>query len=353
MDIIGFIALLLVVAEGVIAEVQVEPQNATVLQHSEARFNCSVSNPGWAVMIWSLNRVFALTILETSGVVNSTGHFYARNYSTAGKSRWELIIENVLREDSGQVVCQILGGEPVTAELSVQESGAVEIVGSNRTVTEGERVVFQCLAAGWFPAPRFSWALNGAPVADDLFNSSSVETGAVVNSSSSLSITASSSMRVECLATVPALGTPRSSCVYLTAVKAVEPQTRDQTVLIAVTVSFSAAALLVLFIIAVVFCCKRRKRAKSGYEKEARAQSQRVKNTHTGEGQGHDNLGYVTEGPKVRDSNSDFTDSRYWHNSNSFQMPDVVRTPHEASHAASTVHVSDSGVRKHRHVTIV
>ncbi|XP_076877012.1 immunoglobulin superfamily member 5 isoform X2 [Brachyhypopomus gauderio] len=309
MDIIGFIALLLVVAEGVIAEVQVEPQNATVLQHSEARFNCSVSNPGWAVMIWSLNRVFALTILETSGVVNSTGHFYARNYSTAGKSRWELIIENVLREDSGQVVCQILGGEPVTAELSVQESGAVEIVGSNRTVTEGERVVFQCLAAGWFPAPRFSWALNGAPVADDLFNSSSVETGAVVNSSSSLSITASSSMRVECLATVPALGTPRSSCVYLT--------------------------------------------AESGYEKEARAQSQRVKNTHTGEGQGHDNLGYVTEGPKVRDSNSDFTDSRYWHNSNSFQMPDVVRTPHEASHAASTVHVSDSGVRKHRHVTIV
>uniref|UniRef100_A0A4W4FCE2 Ig-like domain-containing protein n=1 Tax=Electrophorus electricus TaxID=8005 RepID=A0A4W4FCE2_ELEEL len=261
MAVFSFMAVFLFIFEGVIAKVQLEPQNATVLQHSEARFNCCVNEPGWTVMIWSLNRLLALTILETSGVVNSTGRFSASDYSTGGASKWEFIIENVLREDSGQVTCQIQGSEPVTAQLSVQESGAVEIEGANRTATEGEQVTFQCLAVGWFPAPLLSWALNGMPVPKELFNSSFVEAGTVLNSSSSLGITASSSVLVECLATVPALGTPERSGVFLTVAKVDKPQTRDQTVLIAVTVSFSAAALLVLIIIAIVLCCKRKKGA--------------------------------------------------------------------------------------------
>ncbi|XP_036451429.1 immunoglobulin superfamily member 5 isoform X1 [Colossoma macropomum] len=354
MDTFALAALLLFITGGVTAQVQLEPQSAMVLQSSDARFNCSTRQQGWTVMIWSLNGRLALTILEASGMLNSSSRFSGIDYSTTGESKWEFIIKDVSRNDSGEVSCQIQGSEPVTAGLSVQESGSVEIVGMNWTVMEGDQVVFQCLAAGWFPTPQLFWTVDDTVVDQQLFNTSSVEVGTLVNSNSTLMFTAVRNVSVVCLASIPSLITPLRSSVFLVVEKVEKPAHRDQTVLIAVTVSISAVALLVLIITAIVLCCKRRKRAKTNYQEEVRAHARSPKEgaTHPGEGQGQDNLGYVTD-PKANDTNSEYTDSGFWQSNyiSTIQVPDVVKSNQEANNYHGTL--GDNGVRKHRHVTIV
>ncbi|XP_037402972.1 immunoglobulin superfamily member 5 [Pygocentrus nattereri] len=354
MDTFALAAVLLFIMGGVTAQVQLEPQNSVVLQSSDARFNCSTRQQAWTVMIWSLNGRLALTILEASGMLNSSNRFSAIDYSTAGESKWEFIIRNVSRNDSGEVSCQIQGSEPVTTGLSVQESGSVEVLGTNWTVMEGDQVVFQCLAAGWFPTPQLSWTVADTLVDQQLFNTSSVEVGTLVNSNSTLKFTAVHNVSVACLASIPALIIPQRSSVFLVVEKVEKPVHRDQTVLIAVIVSVIAVVLLILIIITIVLCCKRRKRAQTNYQGEARAHSQPPKEgaAHPGEGQGQDNLGYVTD-PKANDTNSEYTDSGFWKFNyiSTIQVPDVVKSNQEANDHYGTL--GDNGVRKHRHVTIV
>ncbi|XP_072514970.1 immunoglobulin superfamily member 5 [Salminus brasiliensis] len=358
MDTFALAALLLFISGGVSAQVLLEPQNEMVLQTSDARFNCSTTRPSWTVMIWSLNGRLALTVVENVGVLNSSERFSAVDYSIAGEAKWEFVIRNVSRNDSGVVSCQIQDSVLVTAGLSVQENGSVEIVGSDRTVTEGDQVVFQCLAAGWFPTPQISWTMGGTSVDQQLFNTSSVEVDTLVNSNSTCRLTAVSNTSVTCLASIPALITPQRSSVFLIVEKVEKPASSDQTVLIAVLVPISAVVLLVLIIIAIVFCCKRRKRAKSNYQQEARAhtrsQLETVGDTHAGEGQGQDNLGYVTD-PKANDTNSEVTDSGFCQNSHisTIQMPDVINGSQGVNDRYASYPLGDHGVRKHRHVTIV
>ncbi|XP_036451430.1 immunoglobulin superfamily member 5 isoform X2 [Colossoma macropomum] len=310
MDTFALAALLLFITGGVTAQVQLEPQSAMVLQSSDARFNCSTRQQGWTVMIWSLNGRLALTILEASGMLNSSSRFSGIDYSTTGESKWEFIIKDVSRNDSGEVSCQIQGSEPVTAGLSVQESGSVEIVGMNWTVMEGDQVVFQCLAAGWFPTPQLFWTVDDTVVDQQLFNTSSVEVGTLVNSNSTLMFTAVRNVSVVCLASIPSLITPLRSSVFLV--------------------------------------------VETNYQEEVRAHARSPKEgaTHPGEGQGQDNLGYVTD-PKANDTNSEYTDSGFWQSNyiSTIQVPDVVKSNQEANNYHGTL--GDNGVRKHRHVTIV
>ncbi|XP_066507909.1 immunoglobulin superfamily member 5 [Hoplias malabaricus] len=352
MDSLTLTALLLFFTGGVTAQVQLEPQTALVLRGSDAKFNCSTRQPGWTVMNWSLNSRLVVTIVETTGVLNSSERFSVVDYSTAAEAKWEFIIRNVSRNDSGQVSCQILNGDQVTARLSVQESGSVEIVGTNRTAKEGDQVNFQCVARGWFPTPQISWTSDGTLVDQELFNTSSVEVGTLFNSNSTLTFTALRNTSVECLASIPALTSPQRSAVFLTVEK--KPVSQDRTVLIAVTVSISAVALLILIIIAIVLCCKRRKKAKSNYQEQARAhsRSQIEEAPHAGEGQGQDNLGYATE-PKANDANSEYTDSGFWQPNyiSTIQIPG--ENSNQEANPVRVVPTYYNGVRKHRHVTIV
>uniref|UniRef100_A0A673LG86 Immunoglobulin superfamily, member 5a n=1 Tax=Sinocyclocheilus rhinocerous TaxID=307959 RepID=A0A673LG86_9TELE len=192
------------------AQVQLQPLNAAVLRGSQARFNCSTTQPP-SVMNWMVNGRLVITILEASGVFNSTDRFSAKNFTTPGDYKWEFIISNVQRDDAGEVTCQVLGGAPRLATLSVQ--GNVEIVGENQTKTEGAQTEFQCRAVGWFPEPNMSWSVNG--VANSC-NRSSVTQGNLFNSNCTLTITAVKNSSVQCLVKVPALSTPDSSTVFLT-----------------------------------------------------------------------------------------------------------------------------------------
>ncbi|XP_067289413.1 immunoglobulin superfamily member 5 isoform X1 [Pseudorasbora parva] len=353
------LGLFLLINMGVSADVQLQPLNAVVLSGSKARFNCS-STQATSAMTWTVNGLLVITIIEGSGVLNSTERFAVTNFTTPGNYKWELTISNVQRNDAGKVTCQVLGGESQVATLSVQERGSVEIIGGNQTKTEGTQTEFQCRAIGWYPEPNMSWSVNGV---GNSCNKSSVTQGGLFNSSCTLTVTAVKNSSVQCLVTVPALNTPESNTVFLTVEK---PVKRDQTVLIAITVAFSAAALLFLIIYGIVFFCKRRKKSlillptslsvfwldssksrdkqldpfrrvqESSYQEEvrrARVQSQN-RTPVTQDERGQDNRGYTTDG------HDGHTDDRVWYTSysNKHQMPQVSL---------------EDGNRKHRHMTIV
>ncbi|KAK7120813.1 hypothetical protein R3I94_020712 [Phoxinus phoxinus] len=278
---------------GVSAQTKLQPLYAAALRGSNARFNCSTPPLAPTVMIWTVNKLLVVTILEASVVLNSTDRFSVRNFTTPGNYTWEFTISNVQRSDI-EVACQVMGAELKMATMSVQERGSVEIVGGNLTKTEGAQTEFQCRAVGWFPEPSMSWSVNGV---EQPCNSSSMTQGSLFNSNCTLTVTAITNSSVQCLVTVPALTTPESNTVFLTVNKNKTTAKRDQTVLIAVTVAFSAAALLFLIIYGIIFFCLRRKK-KSSYEEEvarARVQSQN-KTPATQNVQGQDNQGYNTDG---------------------------------------------------------
>lgn len=323
MDVFTLGLFLLIIVNGVSTELQ--PQYAAVLQGSSAQFYCSSTQPP-QIMTFTLNGRLVVTITQTSGVLNSTDRFSATNFTTPGNYKWQFTISNVQRSDAGVVACQVLGGDAVTATLSVQERGTVKIAGGNQSKTIGVQAQFSCLAVGWYPEPNMSWSVNGET---QFCNKSSISQGGLYNSSCTLTLTASKNSTVQCLAAIPALNTPDSNTVFLTVVKI------DQTVLIAITVAFSAAALLFLIIYGIVFFCRRKKK-KSSYQEEvrrARVQSQnRIPAIE--EVRGRDNRGYITDG-RDRHNNGGVW---YTKNSNRLQLPDDFFGDDQ---------------RKHRHMTMV
>ncbi|XP_077051772.1 immunoglobulin superfamily member 5 [Siphateles boraxobius] len=319
------LGLFLLITMGVCAALELQPLNAVVFRGSEARFNCSTT-VSTSVMTWTVDRLLVVSITEASGVQTSADRFSATNFTTPGNYKWEFKISKVQRSDAGEVACQVLGGQLQRATLSVQERGSVEIVGGNQTRTEGAQTEFQCRAVGWFPEPSMSWSVNGV---GQSCNRSSVTQGSVFNSGCNLTVTAIKNSSVQCLVTVPALNTPDSNTVFLTVNKNTK---RDQTVLIAVTVAFSAAALLFLIIYGIVFFCLRRKK-KSSYQEEvikARVQSPN-RTPATQNEQGRDNQGYITDG------HDGHTKGGVWF-TNVSNKPQILDA---------------DGPRKHRHMTIV
>ncbi|XP_046717991.1 immunoglobulin superfamily member 5 isoform X1 [Silurus meridionalis] len=345
-------AALLFITEGVRAQV-LTPTNETVLQNFYATFNCSIS-PGWNFMTWTVNGRLVLNILELSGPVPGSSRYSATNYSTAGQGIWGITIKGVTVDDAGQVGCQVLNNLPVLATLTVQQNGTVAITGSNRTATEGDQVTFQCLAANWLPAPQISWALNGITVDKTLYNTSSVSSGTFMNSNSTLTITAKSNASVACLASVSTLPSPEISTIFLTVQKAVLLASRDQTVLIAITVAFSLAALLFLLIYGIIFFCKRRRKKRSSYQNELRARSQRQHAGYPGRGGVRENFGYVEDSSTADNLDGVYTISRFntvRDNGTNFQPAEIK--PNRYNSPSYSSFDDEPGFLNHRHLTIV
>ncbi|XP_073730582.1 immunoglobulin superfamily member 5 isoform X2 [Misgurnus anguillicaudatus] len=324
------LSLFLLTIGGVSAQV-IEPQSAVVLKGSQARFNCSTTQ-AQPVMTWLMNGLLVVNIQQNS-VYNSDGRFALTNFSTPGSFKWEFMITNVLRGDNGTVTCQIFNVAPQTSTLSVQERGSVAIIGGNQTTTEGVQTTFQCQALGWYPEPTVSWSVNGVGV--NTCNNTSVAQGNVFNNNCTLSVTAAKNSSVQCLAKVSAMSTPDSDTRFLTVVP--KPNIRDQTILIAVTVAFSAAALLFLLIVLIIICC-RRKREKSSYEEEVRrAQLQAQHRSRArGDGHGRDNRGYARDGHYGDNHNGGV-----WHTNQS--------NKHQRAYPMDDY----SGTRNNRHLTMV
>nr|XP_055063837.1 immunoglobulin superfamily member 5 [Misgurnus anguillicaudatus] len=325
------LSLFLLTIGGASAQMLIEPQNTVVLKGSQARFNCSI-NQAQTGMTWLINGRLVVTIQQTN-VQISDSRFAVTNLTSPGSYKWEFIINNVVRGDTGQVTCQILGEVAQVSTLSVQERGSVAIIGGNQTATEGVQTTFQCQAVGWYPEPTVSWSVNGVGV--NTCNNTSVAQGNVFNNNCTLSVTAAKNSSVQCLAKVSAMSTPDSNTVFLTVVP--KPNLRDQTILIAVTVAFSAAALLFLLIVLIIICC-RRKKEKSSYEEEVRrAQLQAQHRSRArGDGHGRDNRGYARDGHYGDNHNGGV-----WHTNQS--------NKHQRAYPMDDY----SGTRNNRHLTMV
>ncbi|KAA0704198.1 Calmodulin regulator protein PCP4 [Triplophysa tibetana] len=324
------LALILLVIGGAAAQVQLEPQNVAVLLGSQALFNCS-RTPAVSSITWMLNKVFVVSI-QAGSISVSGPRFSVKNYSASEILKTELTISNVQRSDAGEVTCLFLGNEAVVSRLSVQERGSVAITGGNRTVIQGAQTEFQCQAFGWSPEPNVSWSVNGVVV--KICTNSSVSQGNVFNTSCTLTVTAAINSSVQCLVKVSTMSSPEISTVFLsvvylrgsvaikggnrTVIQGAQtefqcqafgwspepnvswsvngPKPRDYTILIAVTVAFSAAALLFLLIFGIIFFCRRRKKEKSGYEEEVRRARLQSQPMATITSDARNNGGYVTDG---------------------------------------------------------
>ncbi|XP_039634580.1 hemicentin-2 isoform X1 [Perca fluviatilis] len=208
------ICLLLCATGAVSGLIQLQPRNSAVLQGSDARFNATVQG-NWMAMTWTFQGILVLIITESGDVTLSKEQFSARFCSSGDASCVEFTIHNVSRNESGPVMCTLLGGRSETAQLEVQEHGTVNITGENVTVMQGQQVEFRCVTSAWYPTPTINWTRNGHAVDSSLYNTSSMADGDTFNSTSVLKFQAESSTTVECWATVQALTNPQFSSVFL------------------------------------------------------------------------------------------------------------------------------------------
>ncbi|XP_056141232.1 immunoglobulin superfamily member 5 isoform X2 [Lampris incognitus] len=312
MALLFFIISLLCTTGVTPAQFQIQPESDAVLTGSEARFNASLKGK-WQIMIWEVQKLLVMTISAETGPIPSSERFSATNYSTGSTSRWEFSIRNVSRNDSGPVTCIVQGQFGArTAQLLVQESGTVDILGGNLTAAQDQQVEFQCVTSGWFPEPAVNWSRNGEVVETSLFNTTTSQShGYMFNSTSILKFNAVSNATVECLVTVPALISPLSSSVHLV----VEPGYQD--------------------------------------EMRARTQSQISGEGANGTRRGQVNLGYQTDGqtsvPPSESGDSSFSKTD---DSNICEIPDIIKSNLDENGHGGARH-TPGGFRKHRHVTIV
>ncbi|XP_068187812.1 immunoglobulin superfamily member 5 [Antennarius striatus] len=349
-----FICLLLCATGALSQDFQLQPLNSSVLQGSDARFNATVHGE-WQVMTWHVKGFLVLSVSTRTGfnVTSSSEQFSARYCSNGDVDCVEFTIHNVTRSQAGPVTCIVLGEYgSKTAQLQVQESGTVSIMGGNVTAVQDDQVEFQCMTSGWFPAPNISWSLNGEPASSSLYNTTNTPDGDAFNSTSVLTFQAVRNTTVVCWVTVPTLPNPISSSSFL----AVVPKPPNWTVLIAVVVSFGSAGLLVLLIYGIIFCCRRRKEKKSNYQdemtKRVRTQSQISAVSVPGQRQGQVNAAYVMEG-QTNVAPSEHSDSGF-SQTNGNELPDVVNSnQRENDYKIAYNTLDEPGFRKHRHVTIV
>nr|XP_035972878.1 immunoglobulin superfamily member 5 isoform X4 [Halichoerus grypus] len=97
------------------------PKNATVLEGTEARFNCTISQ-GWRLIMWALNDTVMLSITPTETIITND-RFTSASYEEGSNSISEMIIHDVQLQDAGRIKCSLQNSDrDASAFLSVQES---------------------------------------------------------------------------------------------------------------------------------------------------------------------------------------------------------------------------------------
>ena len=90
-----------------------------MLEGSEARFNCTVSQ-GWRLIMWSLNGTVVLSITPTEPIITND-RFTSASYEEGGNSISEMIIHDVQLGDAGIIKCSLQNSDrDASAFLSVQ-----------------------------------------------------------------------------------------------------------------------------------------------------------------------------------------------------------------------------------------
>ncbi|XP_027442791.1 immunoglobulin superfamily member 5 isoform X4 [Zalophus californianus] len=104
------------------------PKNATVLEGTEARFNCTISR-GWRLIMWALNDTVVLSITPTEPIITND-RFTSASYEEGSNSISEMIIHDVRLQDTGRIKCSLQNSDrDASAFLSVQ--GSIDRAGTS------------------------------------------------------------------------------------------------------------------------------------------------------------------------------------------------------------------------------
>ncbi|XP_032211246.1 immunoglobulin superfamily member 5 isoform X7 [Mustela erminea] len=192
------------------------PKNATVLEGSEARFNCTVS-PGWRLIMWALNDTVVLSVTPTEPIITND-RFTSASYEEGGNSISEMIIRDVQLGDTGRIKCSLQNSDrDASAFLSVQVMGELLIPRGNLVVTEDKPCNVTCHALGWIPLPDISWEI-GVPVSHSSYYSG-LEPDDLQSAVSVLTLTPQGNGTLTCLANMKGLNAHKSVTVNLTVVQ--------------------------------------------------------------------------------------------------------------------------------------
>lgn len=192
------------------------PQNVTVLQGADARFNCTVTH-GWKLIMWSLKGVVELSITSQEPIITNE-RFTSASYNSSNSFISEMVIHDVQPSDTGPVQCSLQNSDVFgSAFLSVQVMGTLDTPSDNLVVTEGEPCNVTCYALGWTPLPDISWEL-AVPVSHSSY-SSFLEPGSSLRVLSVLDLTPLDNGTVTCVAELKGSQASKSLPVSLTVVQ--------------------------------------------------------------------------------------------------------------------------------------
>ncbi|XP_073087421.1 immunoglobulin superfamily member 5 isoform X2 [Manis javanica] len=303
----GILAVLVVLAglaaSGSSYQIIEGPRNATVLEGSEASFNCTIS-PGWSLIMWALNGTVVLSITPKEPIITNK-RFTSVSYEEGGNFISEMIIHDVQLSDAGHIKCSLQNSDrDGSAFLSVQVMGALHIPGGSLIVTEDEPCNVNCCAVGWSPLPDIFWEVGvqashssyySVPEPDDPQSAVSI-----------LTLTPQGNGTLTCVANMTGLHTHKSVTVNLTVVQPPlgsidKPGTSLPTwAIILLAVSFSLLFILIIVLI-IIFCCccvSGRENKESSYQSEVRKSASMKTDKEAFETKsksGNENYGYVSD----------------------------------------------------------
>ncbi|KAM8906605.1 immunoglobulin superfamily member 5 [Lycaon pictus] len=283
------------------------PKNATVLEGSEARFNCTVSQ-GWRLIMWSLNGTVVLSITPTEPIITND-RFTSASYEEGGNSISEMIIHDVQLGDAGIIKCSLQNSDrDASAFLSVQVMGELLIPRGNLVVTEDEPCNVTCCALGWIPLPDISW--NIGVLVSQSSHYSGPEPNNLQSAVSVLTLTPQGNGTLTCVANMKGLLAHKSVTVNLTVVQPSmgnidKPGTSLPTwaiVLLAVSLSL---LLILIIILIIIFCCcyvSGKEKKESSYQSQIRNSASVKTNKETSEinlKSGSENSAYSPDEPRT------------------------------------------------------
>ncbi|MEJ1282918.1 immunoglobulin superfamily member 5 [Cricetulus griseus] len=265
----GVLAVLVILAgltaSGSSYEIIEGPQNVTVLQGSDARFNCTVTH-GWKLIMWSLKGVVVLSITSQETIITNE-RFTSINYNGSDSFISEMVIRGVQPGDSGLVQCSLQNSNVVrSAFLSVQVMGTLNIPSDSLLVTEGEPCKVTCYALGWTPLPDISWELE-VPVSNFSYYSV-LEPGDFTSALSVLALTPLGNGTLTCVAELKNLQASKSLTVNLTVVQPPPESTGSSLptwAIVLLAVAFSLLLILIITLIVIFCCCDVCRREKEGF----------------------------------------------------------------------------------------
>ncbi|CAH6792604.1 immunoglobulin superfamily member 5 isoform X1 [Phodopus roborovskii] len=300
----GVLAVLVILAgltaPGSSYEIIEGPQNVTVLNGSEARFNCTVTH-GWKLIMWSLKGVVELSITSQQPIITND-RFTSVSYNRSDRFISEMIIHDVQPGDSGLVQCSLQNSNVLgSAFLTVQVMGTLDIPSNSLVVTQGEPCNVTCYALGWTPLPDISWELE-VPVSNSSYYSVP-EPGDLMSALSILALTPLGNGTLTCVAELKNLQVSKSLTVNLTVVQPLPDSTGSSLPTWAIAllaVAFSLLLILITALIIVCCCCGvcRREKEESSYQNEIRKTANTKPNKTDPETRfksGKENLGYSSD----------------------------------------------------------